>query len=312
MPSRHKKKKKDENIPEARTVDYYVTELTKPIHNTTRSITCDNWFSSVPLFQKMLVEYKLLMTGTLRKNKEEIPLAFVAQKDENESLFCFDTTKVLTSYSPKKNKNVLLLSTHGTYYNAKINPNSQKPYLIDFYNSTKSGTDTFNQFVSIYTVSRKTNRWPMRMFFGMLDQAGVNSMVLFTLNKKKRERDRESSRVGETSTSSTAAKPIIRRVFLRQLAMGLLKPWLRIRCSKPTLQMNLKSAISEILEEADNEEESAPGAVAAPVPASTGTLCRVCFPRENIKRKKIGDCDRCGKGYCKSHQVPRCTDCLNR
>ena len=146
----------------------------------------------------------------------------------------------------------------------------------------------------------------------MLDQAGVNLMVLFTLNRKRKEGQQKSSRVGEASTSKTENKPVIRRIFLRQLAMELLKPWLSIRQSKTKLRPNLRAAIAEVLDEADNEETPTPAAAPAATPVLPGTLCRICFRRDRISRKKIGDCDRCGQGYCKLHQVPRCTKCSNR
>lgn len=51
---------------------YYVRNLTQSIHNTGRNVTCDNWFSSVPLFEMMLKDYNITMLGTLKKNKREI------------------------------------------------------------------------------------------------------------------------------------------------------------------------------------------------------------------------------------------------
>ncbi len=53
----------------------------------------------------------------------------------------------------------------GELYNNNINKNTKKLEIITFYNSTKSGTDIFDQFGSLYSVSRKTKRWPMRFFF---------------------------------------------------------------------------------------------------------------------------------------------------
>ena len=33
---------------------YYVRKLSEPIHDTPRNITCDNWFTSIELFNKMM------------------------------------------------------------------------------------------------------------------------------------------------------------------------------------------------------------------------------------------------------------------
>ncbi len=58
-------------------VEFFDRELSQVVHNTHRSITCNNWFSSIPLFETMLVEYKISMTRTLRKNKPQIPTYFL-------------------------------------------------------------------------------------------------------------------------------------------------------------------------------------------------------------------------------------------
>lgn len=53
--------------------------LREPILEIKRNITCDNFFSSVPLFDGMLL-YKTTMVGILRANKEEIPPYFLEKK----------------------------------------------------------------------------------------------------------------------------------------------------------------------------------------------------------------------------------------
>ena len=44
----------------------------------------------------------------------------------------------------------------------------------------KGGTDTFDQMCHSFTTARQTKRWPLRDFFGMLDQAGVNARIFHT------------------------------------------------------------------------------------------------------------------------------------
>ena len=46
---------------------YYIRKLSETIHGTSRNITCDNWFSSVDIFDKMLNDYSITMVGTLQK-----------------------------------------------------------------------------------------------------------------------------------------------------------------------------------------------------------------------------------------------------
>lgn len=70
---------------------------------------------------------------------------------------------------PKKNKNVLILST---FYDDDAIDNETgdacKPETITYYNLTKSGVDTVDQRKSLFSVSRITCRWPLRNFFPYL------------------------------------------------------------------------------------------------------------------------------------------------
>ena len=54
--------------------------------------------------------------------------------------FCFSSELTLLSYQQKSNKNVLVLST----MHSGKNFNETKPEIINFYNSTKGGVDTFD------------------------------------------------------------------------------------------------------------------------------------------------------------------------
>ncbi|XP_074112120.1 LOW QUALITY PROTEIN: uncharacterized protein LOC141535859 [Cotesia typhae] len=86
--------------------EYFFEAVTAPIHGTNRSVTCDNWFTTVPLLTRMLDEpFKMFLTGTIRKNKREIPLEMkVASKNPLETKFCHTKNITLLSYTPKKNK----------------------------------------------------------------------------------------------------------------------------------------------------------------------------------------------------------------
>ncbi|KAJ8930731.1 hypothetical protein NQ314_016437 [Rhamnusium bicolor] len=67
-----------------------VKRLITPIALSGRNVTIDNWFSSIPL-ASYLLEQKLTMVGTIRKNKKELPEKFVVSKDREQysSLFGF-------------------------------------------------------------------------------------------------------------------------------------------------------------------------------------------------------------------------------
>lgn len=51
-----------------------------------------------------------------------------------------------------------------------INQTTNKPYMVEFYNKTKGGVDTFDQMCSVMICSRKIN------------MAFINSYVIYTHN----------------------------------------------------------------------------------------------------------------------------------
>lgn len=113
---------------------------------TERTVTCYNWFTTIPLIERMLEEpYNLTITGTIRKNKREIPAEMkVASKEFPESKFCFSDKVTLLSFTPKKNKIVLLASS----FTSSIDITNDKPDIILHYNKTKGGTNTFDVCVT--------------------------------------------------------------------------------------------------------------------------------------------------------------------
>jgi hypothetical protein len=172
----------------------------------------DNWFTSIKLADDMLKDHKITTVGTVRHNKREIPQSFLPNRNKDilSSQFAFHDKKDLVSFTPKKSKSVILIST--MHCTKTVNMETKKPEIIDFYNSTRCGVDTFDQMAHSYTVARKTRRWPLRYFYGMLDQAGINSMILFRLAKRHDK--------------------VIRRKFLCELGFQLARSHMERRLQK--------------------------------------------------------------------------------
>ena len=115
---------------------YYVRKLSEPIHNTNRNITCDNWFSSVPLFEKMKNDKKITMVGTIRKNKPQIPASFKkVPSDGSKAQFGYHNGMTLVSYNPNKKNIILLLSL--LHPQDKMDEEANKPGIVLFYNKSK-------------------------------------------------------------------------------------------------------------------------------------------------------------------------------
>lgn len=96
-----------------------------------------------------------------------------------------------------------------------------------FYNSTQDGIDMLDQKCSIYSTSRRTQRWPMAIFYRMLDISAANAYIINKMNQ--------------------AQPKISRLVFMKQLAEDLIKPHLERRVHTFGLQRDLQFSIRRIL-----------------------------------------------------------------
>src|SRR5882757_9199035 len=84
----------------------------------------------------------------------------------------------MTTYRCKKNKNVVLFSTlHPT--ETLDNTEKKKLETVQFYNSTKFGVDVLDQMARKYSVKSSSRRWPVQVFYNILDLAAINAWVLY-------------------------------------------------------------------------------------------------------------------------------------
>lgn len=227
-------------------VNAVVKRMITPIDNTGRNLTIDNYYTSVPLANELFRNHRTTVVGTLKKNKPQIPLEFVNVRERQigSSMFGFGVDPnrtLLVSYVPKKNKNVLLLST--LHKEDSIDPesgDSLKPEVITFYNLTKGGVDVVDRLKKEYSVKRVSNRWPMTIFNGLLNLATVNAQVIYNFN-----------------TGNT----IPRRLFIANLAKEITKPHLMKRSRIEVLPMSLKYSIRKIIGENPPAREHPQGKV---------------------------------------------------
>ncbi|GBP72049.1 PiggyBac transposable element-derived protein 4 [Eumeta japonica] len=203
-----------------------VLRLSENIYNTGRNITCDNFFTSIPLIDKLESQHKLTVIGTIRKNKRELPKHFteIRGRAEKSSLFGHRGNCSLVSYVPKKGKNVLLVSS--MHDDAQIIEDTGKPEIIMDYNRTKGGVDSVDKMCETYNVARGTNRWPMVIFYSLMNVAGINTFIIYLQNNPN--------------------KKISRRVFLEALAYDLINPQLRRRALISSLPRNIRLRLTEI------------------------------------------------------------------
>jgi hypothetical protein len=246
----------------------------------------DNWFTSVGVADELLLApYNWTLVGTLRKNKAEIPpdMLETRQRQSGTSIFCFDKQKTLVSYLSKiKNKKLVsLLSTIHT--DRSLNEVTKKPEMIHFYNEIKFGVDTIDQMCSNMNCCRKTRRWPVCVFYDLINIAAINSFVIYNSNRNKR---------GEKSVS--------RMTFMLNLKDELVIPWLQLRINKPTLHRPIRQDIWNIFN-IDMVHEK-------PVEIEKKrTICAFCPSR--LRRMTTNYCNRCNRAICGEHRASCCVNC---
>ena len=156
-----------------------VLKLSEPFNHSSRNITADNYFCDLAL-AKQLLGNGLTLVGTIKSNKRFIPSSFVANTELYSSDFAFLKEVMLVSYQSKKKKKVHLLSTMHHLGNVG-DDKKKKPEVVTYYNETKAGVDTLDQMTHAYTTKRKTKRWPVVMFFNMLDISGIAAFILWNI-----------------------------------------------------------------------------------------------------------------------------------
>jgi hypothetical protein len=183
-----------------------VLELTHHLSDSGRNVVADNFFSSFSLV-RCLEARRLTFFGTIRKNKPELPTDFLPNPGRvvGSSIFGFNETTTIVSYVPKQGKAVNLISS--LHNDTSICSETGKPQMILDYNRYKGGVDTLDQVVRAYSCKRRTRRWPMCLFYNLIDMAAYNSFVLFT-------------HCNPTWNSSKSHK---RRLFLTMLARELVR-----------------------------------------------------------------------------------------
>lgn len=155
--------------------------------NNGANITMNNCFTSYALATDLWRNHKTTMVGTMRTNKREIPKPFSSsdaarQRGKYASVFCFSDECQLTCYTTNKEKGVVLLSTaHAT---EQTDPSTipNKPQVVLDYNKFKGGVDSFDQMLREYTSTRKSSRWPVALFYNMVDVAALAAFKLYTIS----------------------------------------------------------------------------------------------------------------------------------
>ncbi|UYV64257.1 hypothetical protein LAZ67_3000085 [Cordylochernes scorpioides] len=260
-----------------------VLDISRPLWKSNRNITADNWFTSIELVDK-LKEHGLTYLGTMRKNKPQIPPQFQPhpKRESGTSIFGFSGTKTLVSYVPKKRKSVILISS--MHHDNKCDETTGKPDIIMDYNLTKGGVDTIDQMVSNFSTSRRSRRWPLALFYALLDITALNSYIIFNYQIDKKDQKERST-------------------FIVDLGRSLIDEHLATR-NLNSLPLELQTTIKKIK---NNDGSSTPRGSTMPQESDTPKRCYKCPSKNAGKVKTL--CSVCQLSVCKKHFLIICENC---
>ncbi|KAJ8400903.1 hypothetical protein AAFF_G00392570 [Aldrovandia affinis] len=137
-------------------------KLVEPYMGKGRNITTDNFFTSLPLANKLLSKNTSLGRAELFSTK------------------VLKSERAMLTIQCKPRRNVILSTQHQHQHVAIATDAKKKPETVTYYNATKVGVDVLDQMAQQYSVKGGTcTAWPVAVFYNILDLAAINGCALY-------------------------------------------------------------------------------------------------------------------------------------
>lgn len=113
------------------------------------------------------------------------------------------------------------------HHSKAVDSSNNKLEMISFYNATKNGVYGLDKMCSIYSSGRRTQRWPLALFFILVGICSVNAFVIYK--------------------STNENSNLSRFLFIKQLAQNLINSHLNRRMLNDRIPRNIWSSIAQFL-----------------------------------------------------------------
>ena len=263
--------------------EYFTLELVSPFRRAGLTVTSDNWFTSLPLARELLKQ-GMYLVGTIRP-KPYLPADLLRQKlDIGQSMVVYNHEDKATLLVQRVNptKRIQLLST--LHHNPNV-VERQKTEVHMYYNATKGGVDTFDQLCSLMSCSRKTRRWPLCVFYGILNLVFNNAYIVFAHRPENQK--------------------TTRRQFGLDLAMELARPHAHMRLQQSRY---LPREVVTIIHSVFSIPEPTSSVDTPQTKSDKRQRCYLCPSSGTAKTKLL--CVQCQKSVCNKHITLVCSSCL--
>ncbi|KAK3108149.1 hypothetical protein FSP39_002030 [Pinctada imbricata] len=163
-----------------------VRDLSRSIWGNYHHIYCDNYFTSIQLFND-LAENKTYACGTIRTNRKGLPPTITKSKlkKQGDVIQMQKGDMVATAWHDKRT--VTLLSTNVDPTDTTEVQRKQKdgtiinvpcPRVLKIYTQFMNGVDRADQLRSTYSICRKASKWWKYLFWFMVDVCICNAFIL--------------------------------------------------------------------------------------------------------------------------------------
>nr|CAH7761068.1 unnamed protein product [Callosobruchus chinensis] len=262
-----------------------VIKLTYSLKNQKCLVAFDNFFTSVPLMEKLLND-GIFAVGTVRTNRKNLPDIYKDKTKMQRGQFMFETKGKLSAVKWMDSKCVHVVSNYfcpkETATVLRRNKTGQRetvhcPKAIAEYNKIMGGVDKFDQLHERYAIGRRSTKWWHRILYYLVDMAIVNSFILMNTSKKRK---------GDQLT--------FRLNLARQLINGYSS---KKRRNRPVFFLSNKRAVPDEVRLSEVGKH-------LPIQDATYKRCRLCSTKAQEKRTRF---------VCSSCKVPLCIQhCFNR
>ncbi|XP_053376958.1 piggyBac transposable element-derived protein 4-like [Mercenaria mercenaria] len=184
-----------------------VMDSVTPILNRGHHVYCDNYFTTVGLFEE-LQQQGTYACGTFRSNRRGIPDEIKQQKlkEQGTSITMQKGNMVATAWRDKKT--VFILSTNfdpttpRTTVQRRQKDGSQKdvscPESVQNYTKYMNGVDHADQLQAMYSLARKSAKWWKYLFWFLVDLAIVGAYILMKESPNHQITNRRQEQVFQT------------------------------------------------------------------------------------------------------------------
>ena len=166
-----------------------VLRLCEPLQNSFCQVFFDNFFNSPNLMVELL-QKGIYATGTVRKNRCNMPKTFVDDKGMKRGDSDCVQSHDIVALKWMNTRSVILLSniedpTKITTVERRVKGKPDKaripcPAIVKSHNASMGGVDLLDQMKVYYQLDRKSKfRFYLRIFFDLMDVSVVNSLYIY-------------------------------------------------------------------------------------------------------------------------------------